>query len=156
MDTFATTPSSASVEAGTSRLAQLENLLREAMTLFANVGGQTVETAWDIGDYLIESKKLLKHGEWLPWLERMGIDDSTAQRRMKLRRKYPEKTQLEEFDSVDASLMAITDDKTTNRPVRTGKWDWYTPPEWIAMAPVSGATHKILKKAAGKIGVPVA
>jgi hypothetical protein len=47
----------------------------------------SIEHALTAGDLLIQAKKQLKHGQWLPWLEQhCKISDRTAQRYIQLAR----------------------------------------------------------------------
>jgi hypothetical protein len=48
---------------------------------------RSIEHAMAAGDLLIQAKKQLKHGQWLPWLEQhCKISDRTAQRYIQLAR----------------------------------------------------------------------
>lgn len=68
-------------------LAELESVIRAA-SVFELQGALTV------GVCLQEAKAQLKHGEWLPWLRKMGIDVSYANRRMRLAAEIPEGSNL--------------------------------------------------------------
>jgi hypothetical protein len=48
---------------------------------------KAVEHALNAGAYLAEAKETLKHGQWLPWLERCQISRRTAQLYMQLHRR---------------------------------------------------------------------
>jgi N6-adenosine-specific RNA methylase IME4 len=51
----------------------------------------SAEHAMRVGDLLIEAKKLVKHGEWLPWLaQHCDMSESLAQRYMRLARARTE------------------------------------------------------------------
>ena len=67
---------------------------------------RTLELAWQCGDLLCSAKDLLKHGEWLPWLETAGVPERTATRYMRVRSVCPQIGQLADFDSVAALLEA--------------------------------------------------
>ena len=43
-----------------------------------------IEAAIETGGYLMMAKDKLQHGDWLPWLERVGINERTARRRLAL------------------------------------------------------------------------
>ena len=43
-----------------------------------------IEAAIETGGYLMMAKDKLQHGDWLPWLERAGLQPRTAQRWMEL------------------------------------------------------------------------
>jgi hypothetical protein len=46
---------------------------------------RSVERAFDAGELLIEAKRQLQHGQWLPWLrDHVEISERTAQRYMRL------------------------------------------------------------------------
>ena len=46
---------------------------------------QSVAAAIRVGEYLIEAKRLVKHGEWLPWLTvHVDISDRMARHYMRL------------------------------------------------------------------------
>ncbi len=45
---------------------------------------EAVSAALDGGLLLAEAKSRLQHGDWLPWLERVGLNGRTAQRWMQL------------------------------------------------------------------------
>ena len=48
---------------------------------------------YEIGKFLIEAKKLLKHGEWLTWLsESVRFSESSANRFMRVAREFDEET----------------------------------------------------------------
>ena len=55
----------------------------------------TLRCGVEIGKRLIEAKKILKHGEWLPWLNEQGINSRTAAHYMKLFREYGEEIEEE-------------------------------------------------------------
>lgn len=69
---------------GDNRLAVLADEVRAAHSAVMMHMRQTVESAMDAGDRLIEAKELLPHGRWLPWLRGCGISARTAQRYMRL------------------------------------------------------------------------
>jgi hypothetical protein len=50
--------------------ARTATALAEHVTAIRQLGKQTVENVVEIGRRLIECKKLVGHGNWLPWLER--------------------------------------------------------------------------------------
>jgi hypothetical protein len=68
----------------------LQTLEVEILTLHSNVNlRNTLEGARRIGQKLLEAKPLLQHGEWLPWLRRVGIPARLAQVYMQLAREDP-------------------------------------------------------------------
>ncbi len=79
---------SAGCTAGAPRsLPELENTIRAA-AVFELQGALTV------GVCLMEAKAQLDHGQWLPWLRKMGIDISYANRRMRLAAEIPAESPL--------------------------------------------------------------
>lgn len=137
MDKIMAAAGSVATDPKTSRLSQLEDGIRKDLALFADLGRQAVETAWRLGGYFIAVKQnQLNHGEWLPWLECMGIEPTYAQDRMCLRRKF-KRREIPAFDSIDAALNAITSKPYNARSTYTGGDDaceWYTPPEIVEAA----------------------
>ena len=67
---------------------------------------RTLGDAWDIGRGLRTVKDLMQHGEWLPWLDSIGMARETARRFMVLAEEL-QITQLGEFASVDDALKAL-------------------------------------------------
>lgn len=70
------------------------------------VGGEAILT---IGRCLIEAKKILPHGEWLPWLnEKVEYTERTAQRFMRLAQEYSNPTTLSDLGASKAlALLAL-------------------------------------------------
>lgn len=61
----------------------------------------------EIGRELIAAKKLVVHGEWLPWIDReFGWDDVTASRYMKVARAF-QNLQREEFAGLTIDATAL-------------------------------------------------
>ena len=109
-----------------------ESLWQEAerhLRAFEQLARRTVEEAWLAGDALLRIRQQLPHGAWTPALRERGISRSTAHRFIQLRQKYPEKSQLGTFGSVQAALTG----ERLARPRRAGSaylvtvddlWDW--------------------------------
>jgi hypothetical protein len=56
-------------------------------TEIRRLGKQVVSDVIEIGRLLVESKELLGHGDWLPWLSReFQWSDTTAERFMRVHR----------------------------------------------------------------------
>jgi hypothetical protein len=74
-----------------------------------------VEHAIAAGEFLIEAKAQLKHGQWLPWLqERCGLNERTARRYMRVAKN---KDKLGENGHVsDLSLRGAIDALTVHLP----------------------------------------
>jgi hypothetical protein len=68
----------------------LQTLEVEILTLHSNVNlRNTLTGARQIGAKLQEAKSLMKHGQWLPWLKRVGISRRLAALYMQLAREDP-------------------------------------------------------------------
>ena len=78
----------------------------EHLQAFQQYARRTVEEAWLAGDALMRIKEQLPHGGWRSGLEERGITKSTAHRFIRLRKKYPQMSQLGTFASVSAALTA--------------------------------------------------
>lgn len=76
---------------------------------------RTLEEVWRLGKALRAAKKQVRHGQWIPWLERIGIPVRMAQRAMALYDGYPEMRQLSYFDSVQAAMRALPAGRVANR-----------------------------------------
>ena len=106
-----------------------------------------VISGWRLGQFLIEKKRRLGHGQWLPWLSTVGLGERQARRYLRLAEIGLEsdlddsitKT-LDRLDSAardDAVLAAARDDAALARSLwRT--WLDETPPD-------SPAYHAILQ-----------
>ena len=67
---------------------------------------QSIEEVWKCGEALLKVKAGLAHGEWMPWMESVGIHHTKAERWMKISRNY-QILQIAEFDSADEALKAL-------------------------------------------------
>ena len=76
---------------------------------------RTLEEVWRLGKALRAAKKQVRHGQWIPWLERIGIPVRMAQRAMALYDGYPQMRQLSHFDSVQAAMRALPAGRGANR-----------------------------------------
>lgn len=66
-------------------------------------GGEAILT---IGRCLIEAKDMLRHGEWLPWLnEQVELSERTAQKFMKLAREWSNPNTLADFGASKALML---------------------------------------------------
>lgn len=88
-------------------LDQLAVIANQEHDLALQAYGATVEHAWRAGHALIEAKKRIIHGEWLPWLE-VNFEGSqpTASRYMQIRANYSHVNSLPE-GSIGKALKAI-------------------------------------------------
>lgn len=64
-------------------------LVEENETASRDAGKKAIQSAIEAGACLKNAKKMLKHGEWLPWLSAnvSGISEETAQRYIRLERE---------------------------------------------------------------------
>ena len=66
-------------------------------------GGEAILT---IGKCLIEAKEMLRHGEWLPWLnEQVELSERTAQKFMKLAREWSNPNTLADLGASKALML---------------------------------------------------
>jgi hypothetical protein len=75
--------------ARSNSLADLRERLKIEHAAMAAALTNSVEHAMAAGDILIEAKRQVGHGQWLPWLESCGISQRTAQRYMRVARHRP-------------------------------------------------------------------
>jgi hypothetical protein len=59
-------------------LEELAARIRDAHQLVGVHQRKSLEAAIEVGELLNRAKAKLQHGQWLPWLERLGIPNSTA------------------------------------------------------------------------------
>src|SRR5258708_1445730 len=72
-------------------LERLATRIRKEQRAIEAAYWSAVDHAMAAGDLLIEAKRKLKHGEWLPWLTiHCEISERVAQKYMLLARKRPE------------------------------------------------------------------
>src|SRR6267142_570407 len=88
----------------------------------------------DAGHRLIAKKDRRNHGERLPWLqanaEALGIDmPRTAQKLMKLGRKYDASVVFDEAEAIRANRIAWG--HNVRGTEGTGENEWFTPPEYV-------------------------
>jgi hypothetical protein len=70
----------------------------------------SIEKATKAGELLIEAKDEVPHGQWLPWLQQVGVPTRTAQRYMQLARvKYDTVSHL----GIKAALAEIAHRRST-------------------------------------------
>ncbi len=67
---------------------------------------RTLEEVWKCGQALSVVRNQLSRGEWMPWLDEVGITHDTGSRWIRLAAHY-ESSQLADFGSVDAALKAM-------------------------------------------------
>ena len=67
---------------------------------------QSIEEVWKCGEALEKVKAGLAHGEWMPWMESVGINYRKAGRWMQIAGNY-QIGQLVQFESTDEALKAL-------------------------------------------------
>ena len=69
---------------------------------------RSVEEGWEVGRELVEAKKQIEHGYWIPWIEtQIGLARRTAQRLMDLYTRDPEKRHVTQFASTSEALRLL-------------------------------------------------
>ena len=81
-------------DSANSEIQRVVEQVEKHAQAFQKAVRQTVDKAWELGDALRSAKKVIAHGHWNLWLERMGLHPRLAQRCMRLRKLYPEKRQV--------------------------------------------------------------
>ena len=117
---------------------------RSIGVLYKKARGSVTETAHyllETGRALLEKKASMSHGEWMPWLadnaDVLGFESrSTASRLVQL--AISKCSVNAPFANEEASAIISAIWGNGGAPVRgtagTGENEWYTPPEYIAMA----------------------
>lgn len=67
-----------------NRLTDLAERVKEATAASALAGRTSIEKAIEAGRFLIDAKAAVRHGDWLPFLQRAGIVERTARNFMTL------------------------------------------------------------------------
>lgn len=67
---------------------------------------RTLEEAWEFGGALTVIKKELGYGDWMRWLDEVGISHDVANRCIRVNKGY-DFPQIAEFDSVHEALKAL-------------------------------------------------
>ena len=73
--------------------AELEGLELTARSRYEDLkasGRRFAEDMWRLGETLNEAKAALKHGEWSRWLDKIGINESTAYKCRKIHERCPQ------------------------------------------------------------------
>lgn len=82
----------------------------------------TVLTAWQLGKDLIEAKRTIRHGYWIPWVEtQVGLERRMAQRLMELYERDPKKEFVENFSSTSEALRQLPPRKSKSAGAGRGK-----------------------------------
>ncbi len=92
---------------GGNRLAILAATIRDADLLFRRATLEAAQAAIDAGRALIEAKSLLKHGQWLPWLQANApMSERSANRYMQLARSGMESATVADL-GIGGAAMAL-------------------------------------------------
>lgn len=98
--------------AGSNRLAVLGGEIMAAHEASEAAKLASVKRAKDAGIKLIEAKKLIKHGKWLPWLKTIELSPSSAALYMRIARLPPDKFASLAHLSLEAAMEAIAEPRT--------------------------------------------
>jgi hypothetical protein len=93
---------------GSNRLSVLAAEIRDAHQDVGAAAKTAVLRAIDAGQRLLEAKDALQHGQWLPWLDNLGIPARTAQAYMKLAQLDPANAQRVAHLGLSQALRAIS------------------------------------------------
>lgn len=89
---------------------------------FVEMVESTVLSAWQLGKDLVEAKKRVRHGYWIPWVEtRVGLEPRTAQRLMQLYERDRKKEFVENFSSTSEALRQLPPRKSKSAVAGRGK-----------------------------------
>ena len=82
--------------------------IRERAERIVTLYTQSVEEAWEVGKELVQVKKRIKYGYWVPWVEtQIGLPRRTAQRLMELYTRDPKKRHVSRFESASEALRLL-------------------------------------------------
>ena len=123
------------IDESTGEVITLEHIAIEANDLFAlaeGAAGSAVEYAQQCGDKLIQAKSMLKHGEWLPWLEaNFKGSHKTSTKYMKIAANMNHGSTLPESErpeSIRQALKLLAETTSAaERLVANETNEWYTP-----------------------------
>ena len=114
-------------------LDALASTIKRAHAESQQAAGRALEHAIAAGHGLNAAKRLLKHGQWLPWLrEQVGIPERTAQNYMRLASHAAEvmgkSATVADFGVREAAKMLMTTTTTGRVNSRNHTFeDWFTP-----------------------------
>jgi hypothetical protein len=63
-------------------LSFTDQQVKDQVQLVLSFGKRTIEESFKLGEMLVSKKTEKKHGDWLPYLEEIGLSQSTAKRLM--------------------------------------------------------------------------
>lgn len=91
----------------TSEVIQLVADLGPNLSAAKRYADASVITAWKIGGKCLQAKKEVGHGNFLAWLQGVGIPQQTAHRYMQLATNYPTLSNLEEANAKRAGYLTL-------------------------------------------------
>ena len=92
-------------------LQAIQDGIEQRLANFRMYARRTVREAWRIGEQLTFAKELTPHGEWLLFLERIGLRRDTAADFMRIQRGFEIGEVASLFGSVDQALRALAPPK---------------------------------------------
>ena len=87
-----------------NRLTDLSERIRQAHGRAMSALIESVQYGLECGRLLIEAKAECAHGEWLPFLERSGVQERQAQRFMRVARSGMKSDTVSDLGGVTAAL----------------------------------------------------
>lgn len=102
-----------SVALAPNRLATLAVEVRTECGLADEAWNAAVQHAINAGNLLIEAKSLVRHGEWGPWLQDVGLPERTARNYMRLARNSG---YVADLPTVSQAIAALTSPKEGSEP----------------------------------------
>ena len=99
-------------------IEMIEARLARAIEAVRSHGRARVKAAWDAGRELLRAKEKLDHGEWLPWLEKMGVARRTASSYMRIAAEV-ELARLAHFETL-TELRASLKPRKPRKPAADG------------------------------------
>ena len=122
--------------------------IRERAQDFITLFQRSVMEGWEIGRELVQAKKKVEHGYWIPWVEtQVGLTRRTAQRLMELYTRDPKKRHVTRFVSTSEALRLLPPAK----PKREGASESAGTGEQKAAEKSSGAARSDLTKLVARL-----
>jgi len=87
---------------------QAELTVEDRVTRFQREASRCAESLIRMGQYLIEDKAALGHGEWLPHLERIGVSQPMAHRLMQVAERFANHSNSNSLPPSLDALVALT------------------------------------------------